>query len=681
MIVFPVIQRGRTGRPARWLTIAAVFAVLAATMPTSPRAATVTVEGFTEDGTAVVAFSGIIDTGDAQRVLGATATLQRAVVVLDSKGGQVGEAIRIGSIFRSRAFSTYVPESSICLSMCGVLWLSGQSRLMDWAGRIGFHAAYSREDNAISGSANALVGAFLHNLGTGYDMIGFATKAPPTTFAWLTVEEAAKMGFTFSVALPEQVQVKQRRPAPATLAPVAAVTTSRRYGCDLPTAKLINEASGKDREAREAVFKEYGGAMNRACSPVPEGATLVVEAFHTEMPLACVRQTDGSPCLWMQLGDIAVMPGRPLPGPDQKGPAPSPGPAQSAPASSTLLTLPGLDVRTTVTNRLAAMSEREVCQMFLAGEQASSPEFYGLLVGEIRKRKLTADRCDAGETCADASRAAAAKAIHVLACQDKVSALTMTELCSAGLETGGTEWRESPAFYWIRLEARQRMVEPADCRKLLSQTVSAVAGAVPSPLETAVREALPGLSEAQKERIAKTYATTPGRRALVRSDKGTWRTGTVANGDEPDIMALEACQLYYAMPCWLVAVDDTVKPAKALGSDSARDMPKLSYEGAFDRWRIPAISRTRRFSKDVTDYASAPAGKASAIHARGIFVVVTGAPSAFEAERQALDMCAAAVAATPPAEPCLLYSSGDEVVLVRRSNQPVSRQPSSASPG
>lgn len=676
MTVFPMRQRGTTGRPAWWLTIVAALAVLAAMAPTSPRAATVTVEGFTEDGAAVVSFTGIIDTGDAERVLAATATLQRVVVVLESKGGQVGEAIKIGSIFRSRAFATYVPESSICLSMCGILWLSGQSRLVDWAGRIGFHAAYNREDKAISGSANAMIGAFLHSLGIGYEMISFATKAPPNTFAWLTVEKAAKMGFTFSVALPEQVQVKQRRPAPATLAPVAATPNGRRYGCDLPTAKLISETIGKDREAREAVFKEFGGAMNRACSPVPEGATLVVEAFHTEIPLACVRQADGTPCLWMQLGDIAVTPGRPLPGPDPKGPAPS-----SAPAPSALLALPGLDVRTTVATRLAAMSEREVCQMFLAGEQASSPEFYGLLVGEVRKRKLTTDRCDAGETCADASRAATARAVHALACQDKVSALTLTELCSAGLETGGTEWRDSPAFYWIRLEARQRMVEPADCRKLLSQPVSTAAGTVPSPLETAVREALPGLSEAQKERIAKSYAATPGRRALARSDKGTWRTSTVANPDEPDMIALEACQLYYAMPCWLVAVDDTVKPAKALGSDSARDMPKLSYEGTFDRGRIPAISRSRRFSKDVADYPSAPAGKASAIHARGIFVVVTGAASAFEAERQALDMCAAAVAATPPAEPCLLYSSGDEVVLVRRSNQPMSRQQGSPSPG
>ena len=433
------------------------------------RAATVAVEGFTSTGTAVVRLSGRIVAGDAQKLLNATSTVHKAIVVLDSKGGMVGEGIRIGSIVRSRAFTTYVPAKAECASMCGVVWLSGRTRWLDAESKVGFHAAYNAQDKEVSGSANAVIGAFLQSIGLGLDAIGYVATASPRTVSWMTADRATRLGVSYAIAVPDQVAITDRKPVPGSLSPVAGQANANRFSCDLPTARLILDAMSKDRDARQAFLKDNSAVINRQCHGVAERASLVIETFHTELPMACIRRPGGAPCEWMQLADLTVTPDAPVPGVEAL-------PAQTAVQS------PVLDARRAFAGRVGVLGERDLCRTYLAGPQNKVEEPFDVVIAEAARRRLTAERCAGVVACADPAVVTRARGTNALACQDRLGTVGITELCAAALAPGSADWRDDPAFYWIRLEIRQRVVDVAACRKLLAPEPGS--GTSASPLDT-----------------------------------------------------------------------------------------------------------------------------------------------------------------------------------------------------
>jgi hypothetical protein len=83
-------------------------------------------------------FSGGITFGaakDFQRFLDAMPAVQ--IVHLNSPGGRIAEAERIGRLISARKLSTYVVGN--CLSACTTIFLSGRERLISAQGRLGFH--------------------------------------------------------------------------------------------------------------------------------------------------------------------------------------------------------------------------------------------------------------------------------------------------------------------------------------------------------------------------------------------------------------------------------------------------------------------------------------------------------------------------------------------------------------
>jgi len=59
------------------------------------------------------------------------------LIHLNSLGGRISEAQRIGDIVKSRGLSTYVPYR--CMSACTIVFLSGRERLISSESKIGFH--------------------------------------------------------------------------------------------------------------------------------------------------------------------------------------------------------------------------------------------------------------------------------------------------------------------------------------------------------------------------------------------------------------------------------------------------------------------------------------------------------------------------------------------------------------
>ena len=83
-------------------------------------------------------FSGGITFGAAKeldRFLNAMGALK--VVHLNSEGGRILEAQKMGDLIRRRGLSTYVSKQ--CLSACTIIFLNGRERLISADARIGFH--------------------------------------------------------------------------------------------------------------------------------------------------------------------------------------------------------------------------------------------------------------------------------------------------------------------------------------------------------------------------------------------------------------------------------------------------------------------------------------------------------------------------------------------------------------
>jgi hypothetical protein len=129
-------------------------------------------------------------------------------VALLSDGGSLFAGIRIGAMIRTKKFTTVVPDGARCASACAVAWLGGARRVLGKEARVGFHAAYILKAGgpAESGPGNAILGAYLSQLGLSEKAILFITQEAPSSIHWMSLAEADEHGITVA-ALPSAVDV------------------------------------------------------------------------------------------------------------------------------------------------------------------------------------------------------------------------------------------------------------------------------------------------------------------------------------------------------------------------------------------------------------------------------------------------------------------------------------------
>ena len=106
----------------------------------------------------------------------------RPRIYLTSPGGALTPGLNMGRMIREARLETFIPAGAGCFSACGLIWLAGVERHLDPMARVGFHAAYVPQQGApgqVSGSGNALIGAYLSRLGYNDNAIRFFTSARP----------------------------------------------------------------------------------------------------------------------------------------------------------------------------------------------------------------------------------------------------------------------------------------------------------------------------------------------------------------------------------------------------------------------------------------------------------------------------------------------------------------------
>lgn len=137
-----------------------------------------------------------INRGDGDRFVELIEAVPNAVVLFESPGGSLIDGLIIGQAINEAGFNTGVAPETACASACALAWLGGRVRYMDPSALVGFHAAYIEADGGLvqSGVGNALVGAYLNDLGLGVDAIVFITSARPEGMNWLNVATARQAG-------------------------------------------------------------------------------------------------------------------------------------------------------------------------------------------------------------------------------------------------------------------------------------------------------------------------------------------------------------------------------------------------------------------------------------------------------------------------------------------------------
>lgn len=147
----------------------------------------------------LIVLSGAIERLDSERFTNQASNIKKAVVILDSSGGAVIDGLAIGRYIRNRGFSTAVPDNTLCASSCALIWLAGKQRFAEESSFVGFHAAYVYKNGKPSetGVGNALIGAYLNDLGLSDRAIVFVTSAPPEGIERLDRRKADMVGIVY----------------------------------------------------------------------------------------------------------------------------------------------------------------------------------------------------------------------------------------------------------------------------------------------------------------------------------------------------------------------------------------------------------------------------------------------------------------------------------------------------
>jgi hypothetical protein len=182
-----------------------------------------------DNGSALVVIDGDFEASDIDtfRAKVAALTTPRVVVAFHSDGGNLVAGIRIGGIIREKKFTTVVPDGASCASACALAWLGGARRLVGQDASVGFHSAYILKSYGPveSSSGNAILGAYLNQLGLSENAILYITKASPTSIQWMSLDDAAENGIAVAPLSPDQT-------APAAVAAHGGEGSPERHAAD-----------------------------------------------------------------------------------------------------------------------------------------------------------------------------------------------------------------------------------------------------------------------------------------------------------------------------------------------------------------------------------------------------------------------------------------------------------------
>jgi hypothetical protein len=131
-------------------------------------------------------------------------------------------------------------------------WLPGaparHNHAMSHEAKIGFHAASLKENGQVTSAGNALVGAYLNQLGLPTAAVVYITEVPPDQIRWMTGAEAQAQGIEVKELDLSQAAIETPPPSPQTQSPQLEATTE-----DKATRFLVGYFNGLSHDTNLAM--------------------------------------------------------------------------------------------------------------------------------------------------------------------------------------------------------------------------------------------------------------------------------------------------------------------------------------------------------------------------------------------------------------------------------------------
>lgn len=195
--------------------------------------------GETSSSQRFVSASGTINDGDAHTLRKLVASPGKTtVVVFNSLGGSVTEAMEMGRDIRRSNAATIVPNGSRCLSACILAFIGGEVRVVSEKGQLGSHQFYWPEGEApnsaqatqISQSMSSAVLRHFLALGIDPEALTLIMDTPPDDMK------------VFPQELLERFKLTGQSPLPAR--PPVLPHGAKREGCPFPESYVNSDPLG-----------------------------------------------------------------------------------------------------------------------------------------------------------------------------------------------------------------------------------------------------------------------------------------------------------------------------------------------------------------------------------------------------------------------------------------------------
>lgn len=124
------------------------------------------------------------------------------VVVIDSPGGSLEDAMSVAKLIREQGYATEIPDGSLCASSCPLMFAGGVVRSAGAKAAIGLHQFYAAAGSSNNAAAalssaqatTARISRFLTEMGVDAALWLHALDTPPQALYYLTSQEQAEFG-------------------------------------------------------------------------------------------------------------------------------------------------------------------------------------------------------------------------------------------------------------------------------------------------------------------------------------------------------------------------------------------------------------------------------------------------------------------------------------------------------
>ncbi|MBB3947083.1 hypothetical protein GGQ73_003047 [Rhizobium skierniewicense] len=180
--------------------------------------------------------SGTISVGDAAVLRGLLGVDgKKSVIVFNSDGGSVTEALKIGRDLRRNGTDTFVPSDARCLSACILAFVGGAHRTVSDTGALGSHQFYWPAGEAPAGDEAT---SLTQQLSASVLRHFIALDVDPEALTLIMETPPAKM-LVFNTALLKRFRLVGT--ASASERPAVSPEGEKRVGCPFPESYINND--------------------------------------------------------------------------------------------------------------------------------------------------------------------------------------------------------------------------------------------------------------------------------------------------------------------------------------------------------------------------------------------------------------------------------------------------------